>query len=93
MRSPATPRLLLQGAASLLALVLSACESAPPPRGPADTRTSGPTPCPESGTPCSKEGDSCGADAANKATTFSWVVRCQGGKWTRIEVPPPPPPS
>lgn len=81
----------LSGLVLLTLFALSGCGSSPPPQSSADTAASGPAPCPESGTPCAKDGESCGAEQANKATTFSGIVRCQAGKWTRIEVPPPPP--
>lgn len=45
------------------------------------------------GTPCAHEGQVCGARAAAKATGFSNLLHCRGGRWENVEVPPPPPPQ
>ncbi len=70
--------------------MLVACGSSPPAATPAAPPAAD---CPSDiatlvGKPCPTNGAHCG-DA--NGSGFSNIVVCQGGSWTHVEVPPPPP--
>lgn len=41
--------------------------------------------------PCDPEGRSCGGEGCADACGFCNLIVCEGGRWRRLEVPPPPP--
>ncbi len=53
-------------------------------------------PCPPDvfaaiGAPCPDEGRFCGGEQCGDPCSFCNVIRCEGGAWRRVEVPPGPP--